>query len=449
MNALVQRGGRCARFAGETGTVHVYSLPTEERGWLPYGDLNKEDETLTKTREVLERIEVGNLHPQHAANWVQEVHAVEDERALREGWWSRLQTCLQRIEQSAIHRDSKRVADLIRGEETDSLRVIIHNAIQQVESPGQREGLNLTRRSLYRLFRKDAQNLGWYWDGASDDDPWKPLQSPTDLAKTYAVCLRSSVAAYDDQIGLRLGVAGVQESPKRQDPPRPGYAPLRKESWSDHAQAVAKEAQKRLEREHWRTGLLGSGFAQRYDGLMPAALSEAVRACALLHDLGKLQYGWQQWAEAAQRVQSATYQHTVPLAHTDFDPEKREDRERERSLGIRRPAHAPASTYYGRAFLVRLLATTPEAQRAYVASACAAAVLAHHGGWWPTDMELNPPKLWPGWETALTQTLGWTAGTKDLVNLQKYTVGKLLSATTGVENLMEWWPLVANPVKVH
>lgn len=442
MNALVQRGGRCARFAGEAGTVHVYPLPAEERAWLPYGDVHREDETLTRTREVLKRISVGNLHPQYAATWVQEVHATDDERALREGWWSRLQTCLQRIEQNAIRRDPKRIADLIRGEDTDSVRVIVSESVQRPESPGQREGLNLSRRSLYRLFRNNAQDLGWYWDGASDEEPWKPLRGSTDLSKTYVVCLHPSIAAYDDAIGLRLGVAGTQQSPERQDPPRPGYAPLRAESWADHARRVAEEAQRRLEREHWQSGLLGSGFVQRY-GLTPEALSDAVKACALLHDFGKLQEGWQRWAEAAQRAQFPTYQHTIPLAHTDFNPEKQEDRERERGLGIRRPAHAPASVYYGRAFFVQLLATVPDDQRAYVASACAAAVLAHHGGWWPADLELNPPKLWPGWEAALVQALGWAPGPGDLTHLRKYTVDKLLNVTTGAESLVERWPLVA------
>jgi CRISPR-associated endonuclease/helicase Cas3 len=442
MNALVQRGGRCARFAGETGTVHVYPLPAEERAWLPYGDLHTEDETLTKTREVLDIIKAGHLDPQYTARWVQEVHAMEDERALREGWWSRLHTCLQRIEQSAIRRDPKRVADLIRGEDTDSLRVIINEATLRPENPGQREGLNLSRRSLYRLFRNGGQIAGWYWDGSREDEPWQLLERPSDISKTYAVCLSPSVAAYDDEIGLRLGIAGIQQSPARQDPPRPGYAPLRAELWIDHAFRVAEEAQKRLEREHWQIGLLGSGFVERY-GLSAEALSDAVKACALLHDFGKLQDGWQGWAEAAQRAQLPTYQHDAPLAHTDFNPENKEDRQREHSLGIRRPAHAPASAYYARVFFVQLLTTVPVDQRAYVASACAAAVLAHHGGWWVPELELNPPTLWPGWKAVLLETVASVPGEKELVSLRKYRVDKLLEATTGPESLAEWWPLVA------
>jgi hypothetical protein len=163
----------------------------------------------------------------------------------------------------------------------------------------------------------------------------------------------------------------------------------------------------------------------------------------LLHDLGKLQESWQRWAEAAQRAQSLTYRHVTPLAHTDFNPDSWEDRERERRLDVRRPAHAPASAYYGRAFLIRLLAGVPASRIAYVASASTAAILAHHGGWWPRDLESNPPKLWFGWEAALVQALGWSLDARTMGDLQKYPVDKFLGATTGADNLAEWWPLVA------
>jgi len=446
MNSLVQRGGRCVRFAGEEGTVHVYPLPTEERAWLPYGDVQGEDATLTKTRELLGRVGQETLHPRHSTAWVQEVHGEEDERALREGWWSRLNTCLQRINQNAILRDPKRIADLIRGEDTDSVRVIINQQANRPESPGQREGLSLSRRSLYRLFQDGSQDIGWYWDG-SDDAPWKPLQDPADINKTYVVCLRPNVAAYESDIGLRLGIVGQQESPNRYEPPRPGYAPLRAEPWVDHAQAVAAEAQKRLERERSRTGLLGSGFARRY-GLTPEAISDAVTACALLHDLGKLQESWQHWAEAAQRAQSATYRHVIPLAHTDFNPDSWEDRERERRLGVRRPAHAPASAYYGGMCLARLLSTVSVEKRTQVASACAAAILAHHGGWLPEGLDLGVARLWSDWEKPIKEALNWTpessvVRTLETLQDRRGVVQSLLRPATGAESFAEWWPLVA------
>lgn len=441
MNALVQRSGRCARFEGETGTVHIYRLPTQERAWLPYGDTHEEDGTLTRTRGLLERIGRSRFDAGNAAAWVQEAHGDDDEQALREGWRSRLTECLRRIEQNAILRAPKRVADLIRGDDTDSVRVIVNDAARRPDNPGQREGLSLSRRSLYRLLRDDEQDVGWYWD-AADEEPWKPLTGPRDLNRTYVVCLRPGVAAYDDQVGLRLGVAGSQESPERREPPRPGYAPYRAELWTDHARRVAEAAENRLQRDGWRTGLLSAGIEGRY-GLKPEAMLEAVRACGLLHDLGKLQEPWQRWAAAAQRARHGAYEHVAPLAHTDFDPENPEDQRRERSLDVRRPSHAPASAYYGRPFLSTLVDSVPEAQRAYVASACVAAVLAHHGGWWPADFDLNPPPLSAGWEIAVTQAIGRPVGTESLVSLQKYKVEKFLKATTAPDSLAEWWPLLA------
>ncbi|MGH7960977.1 MAG: CRISPR-associated helicase Cas3', partial [Candidatus Binatia bacterium] len=202
MNALVQRAGRCARFAGEAGTVHVYALPSEERAWLPYGTPQGEHVTLSKTRELLARIGTDTLHPHRTAAWVQEVHGADDALALREGWGARLRKCVGLIEQNAILRAHARVADLIRGEETDSLRVIISEATRLPDSPGRREGVNLSRRSLSRLLRNGNQGVGWYWDGA-DEEPWKPLQESADLNKTYVVCLQPAVAAYDRDVGLR------------------------------------------------------------------------------------------------------------------------------------------------------------------------------------------------------------------------------------------------------
>ncbi len=136
MNALVQRAGRCARFAGEKGTVHVYPLPEEERAWLPYGDLESEDRTLTCTRALLERSGNRIMDPLQASEWVRKVHGRHDEKALEGGWRPRLQECLRRIEQNAILRDPKRVADLIRGDDTDSVRVIISDEGHRPESPG-------------------------------------------------------------------------------------------------------------------------------------------------------------------------------------------------------------------------------------------------------------------------------------------------------------------------
>lgn len=441
MNALVQRAGRCARFAGESGTVHVYPLPPEDRAWLPYGDSLHEDPAMTKTRNLLEGFLGGDINPSRAADWVQQVHAVDDELALRSGWRVRLDACLRLIQQNAFLRDPGSVAELIRGKDTDSIRVIVGDETTRPETPGQREGLNLSRWSLARLLRDDGLEVGWFWDG-SEDEPWKPLKAREDLQRTYAVCMRPEVAAYDGNLGLRLGLSGSESSPIRAEPERPGYAALRAETWEQHAKSVAAEARRRLGEDAAADTLLGAGFEKTLK-LSPVALMEAVVACGHLHDLGKLQDGWQRWAEEIQRTSDEQYQHSAALAHTDFGPDRSDGYGRGPKPAVRRPPHAPASAYYGRAFVAHMLPSVPDSGRLHVASACMAAVLAHHGGWWPGGMETDPPRLWPAWETAAKAVIGWAPDREALASLRKYRVEQLLEVTTDPDKLEQWWPLVS------
>ena len=446
MNALVQRAGRCARFPHEEGTVHVYPLPSGERNWLPYGDQGQEAESLKKTRAVLEGVGHAKVDPRLTAEWVQEVHSEEDEQALRQGWNSRVKECLRRIEQNAIVRNPVRVADLIRGDDADSVRVIITEAGTRPETPGKRESLTIRRWTIANLLGKYVEEIGWIWDG-SDDLGWKPLRRAEDLRSAYVLCLRPLVAAYDDSVGLRLGVTGVLESPHRQEPPRPGHRPIRLETWVSHAKAVAREAAKRLEKDGGHRGLLQIGLHKRY-GLGPDAIVEAIRGCALLHDLGKLQNSWQQWAELAQKARDPQYQHKIPLAHTDFDPESMEDRRRERALGVRRPPHAAASAFYGAGFLARLLRSLSSQDLDYVASACAAAILSHHGGWLPREADLGISGLCADWKSSVVEVVGSSIESGALGSLEAHrdkrgAIQELLRVTSGSDSLGDWWPLLA------
>lgn len=453
MNSLVQRAGRCARFENEIGTVHVYPLPAGDRAWLPYGDLRGENVTLTNTRNILQIVTEVLLNPGQVAAWVQQAHGEEDERALRAGWRFRLNELRDAIYGSAVQRQEVGIAKFIRGDEDDTVRVIVCDS--PPDRPGRREAIGMSRGTvrgaLSEALRSGDGDIGWLWDWA-EDEPWKPLRSQGDLSRAYVICMRPSVAAYHPEVGLLLGRAGHRESPLREEPPRPGYAPLREESWVDHARRVAEETGRRLLQEGIE-GFLGRGFQNRY-GLSPQAVREAAAASGLLHDLGKLQNSWQRWAEAAQRAKHSEYKHRVPLAHTDFDRENPEDWQRERSLGARRPAHAAASAYYAAAFLVRLLPATPQEKRGYMVSACMAAVLAHHGGWLGRGtsgggMGLGIDRLCPGWEGAVAAALGSTPDIATVPRLERepdkqQTAERGLGHATSPERLLTWWPLVAS-----
>jgi CRISPR-associated endonuclease/helicase Cas3 len=441
VNSLVQRAGRCARFEGEQGAVHVYPLPEQGRTWLPYGDQEGPDETLTATRSLLADIGRAALSPTVVDDWVQKVHQAEDETAVRQGWSTRLAQCLQCVENVAVHRQESGAAHLIRGENEDQIRLIISREGNLPAAPGKREGLSVRRQSLFNLLRGPVQPAGWSWDASGEEPTWKPLKGSADITSAYVVCLKPEVAAYDRCVGLRLNEAGDEESPSREQPQRPGVPALRREAWTDHARKVAQEAQRRLEQDELiGLGLLGWGLERRY-GLSAGAVRRAVCACALLHDLGKLQTAWQEWAEAYQRVKLPGYQHVTPLAHTDFDSQSEQDWAIQRALGLRRPPHSAASTYYGAALLARLLGEVRELE--CVASACAAAVLGHHGGWWSDVGALAPTSA-----SAISELLGWELTFEQWSRVSQYKDKKgkaeaLLKLTVSGNELHDWWPLVA------
>jgi len=215
VNSLVQRAGRCARFEGEQGVLHVYPLPDQERAWLPYGDMKEPDRTMTATRALLDNVGRASLNPTVVDEWIQEVHQPEDERALRQGWAGRLREILVCIENTVVYRAESSVAHLIRGIQEDQIRLIISREENLSTTPGRREGLSVGRKSLFPLLRGTVQPPGWYWDVSGDEPDWRPLGTPSDITGSYVVCLTPEIAAYDSRVGLTLLRDSREECPRQ------------------------------------------------------------------------------------------------------------------------------------------------------------------------------------------------------------------------------------------
>jgi len=445
MNALIQRAGRCARFPGEQGTVHVYDLPPD-RGWLPYGTLQGADPSVHATRDVLMTSGHRSLDPIRAAEWVEAVHCDEDDQAVRSGVKDRTNRFLEAVHQNAIERNRAGIAHLIRGDNSESIRVIVCAEPHLPQSPGKMESVSMSRWSLAQ-YLSPSSPVGWYWNG-DELAPWKVLARRSQLADTYAIALSPRSANYDDQVGLRIGEPGIAESRPRAEPPRPGYAPLREETWINHARKVAESAEARLARDGFPSGRISFGFENLF-GLNAECLRIAARACGILHDLGKLQARWQQWASAWQSSRNSSYEPTVPLAHTNFDADDPEDRKRQQAL-IRRPPHATASAYYSWSLLEALLNGVPDELMDYVKSACTASIIAHHGAFIPKagGMGLGILEMSKVWEEIVgecvgympdRQTVQYLLGQKD----RRGHVTEVLRITTSRDALEKWWPLVS------
>jgi CRISPR-associated endonuclease Cas3-HD len=229
-------------------------------------------------------------------------------------------------------------------------------------------------------------------------------------------------------------------------PERPGHPGLHAESWAAHSRAVARKIEERWEQEG-ASGLAAAGLLARY-GLAEDQVRQILLACGLLHDVGKLQQRWQDWAQTYQKDRDPTWTATEPLAHTDYDSSKPADRDRSNRIQPKRGGHAVASAWYGQLLLARLLKEVPRETLPVVASACAVAVTAHHGGWISGEgTGLDVDKLIRTWPDHARQVIGVPPDANALRSLeacrdQRGQLAKLLEAATRPGNA-EYLALVA------
>jgi CRISPR-associated endonuclease Cas3-HD len=250
---------------------------------------------------------------------------------------------------------------------------------------------------------------------------------------------------------LVLGQAGSVEGPPRTPPERPGYpSGLRREPWTEHTRGVIAEAEWRARRELPENSQAARVLSERF-GVDYAAYLSAARFSALFHDFGKLQQGWQQWASTYELDRDPSSSATDPLAHTAYDGRNPQDREREQrvtgQLG-RRPHHAAQGALFAAWAAAEVLAPVQAAARLTVASAVCAAVVSHHGGWLPSEPDLNWVRLSTNWQATLSILASYgvaaeTIAAADSSGDKREGLREMLDLTTHPDRVRDHWPLVA------
>jgi CRISPR-associated endonuclease/helicase Cas3 len=320
VNALVQRAGRCARFSGESGMVHVYAAPSR----YPYAQADLDAATAIVK-------DTDSLNPTTCADWVERAHKDADGAAIS-GYAKHVDSRRDLIKGHVIGNGSPGASAYIRPG-NDAVRVFILDNPTSVK-PQARQALQLYRQKV-----RSFQDQAWTYDGES----WV---AGGDVLMAYAVALPPSIAGYTKEKGLVLNAPGTIQSPTKPPRNRPGYPPLKAEPWANHTQGVVDESVRRVGKE-------GLG-----DQFLPLAVWTA-----RLHDLGKLQHIWQEWARARQAARNKEVSNA--LAHTDYDWQT--DRGEPRP-----PKHAAASGLYGDCCLGQM--TNQERVAVLLA------VISHHGG---------------------------------------------------------------------
>ena len=372
-NSLLQRVGRCARYAGEVGTVHVYDTLNKhgKRNYKPYthGDTPSEivKQWFDKTWDALPKLASRNVDFQLEKMLIDRVHTKSDLDNLSnfdDELHSRLLNYARGAEKRIEGRSLAR--ELIR--DIDAVSVIVHDNPESLTTWGNvrvREQLSLYHYELESLYKREANNwtikVGAFpkeWDYENEGRPpliWVEPDNSKGIFSGFAICLNPLELSYNSELGLRFAPEGeVFESPIKKRESQP-WDPLwyTYESYELHIERVMKAARKEV-REVFR-------IAPKVDAALglPPGLTEALICAAIAaHDFGKLSVGWQGWSRYWQNRQGDIYkdglwegefsrrkptEQTANMysAHTDYHGEydKQAQKDFTKACG-RRPGHA-------------------------------------------------------------------------------------------------------------
>ena len=310
-NSLVQRAGRCARFTGETGEVHIFDYPAEAaRPWAPYSK-----EQCERTRAVIEeRLGPGPVKSSFA--W---------ERALVEASLGELDA--QSLHRGILAQRYDEVGSALTGDPTaayrryvrdiDSTTVVVDDEPSTLDLRRGIEGIAVSDGSFAAFLSgldfegRDARTVFFpVWSDRDEvgQEPvveWVPVtkENLKEARRQLLLAVSSKVAAYDTEVGLRLGPSegepvgeafrarakvrtnGMASSRPEQDRAKPAVG----ETFRRHAEDVADRARSIVLREN----RAGAGRVAKALGVPVEPLVELVSLVGRLHDGGKLDSRWQ------------------------------------------------------------------------------------------------------------------------------------------------------------
>jgi len=431
--SVVQRAGRCARYAGEEGDVWVYRLPVDDEGrprYAPY--LGEQKEICARTWDALgsRSGEVFDFGAELAL--VNAAHGEADRRLLKELKAQRFYIA-DLIAETIEGQERGAARELIR--RVDSRTVIVHPDPESIGQPWAYEGFGIFRGSLfgaYESLEELADELDAEWVMMTAEPlpetessrertvwRWRHIVDKDDLVGTLLVAVNPRLAAYSPETGFRLGVPSdeVWQSPRRERKrQRREFAPYRRETFQEHVARMTRVyEQSFFDREKRRERLpLAEEMeyaARRLEvkfGWPEGTLDRLARWVIGLHDLGKLDVRWQEWAHRWQEEVSGLRGEELRLpegymaAHTDYDEQDEAEQALNRKLGRRRPNHAAEGAAAAVGWLFDHLG-----DQSLVRAALTAIVRHHSAGASGRHGEF---RAHPAAEAALREVLGETEG---------------------------------------
>ena len=399
-NAVFQRAGRCARYPGEVGQVHIYQVPTrnllgeEKPDYLPYSDVLCTD-SLQSFRERNEQ----ELDFEDEQTIIDEVHTEADRNLLcamdqQQGliWGDHLQRNGGPRTQPPAGSDSEHRqyhcvgSSRPRGTRQPPLlpkgSACTEAAYTASGASCRRWQVSVTWRNLridpgrcnthcpvsamMKTPRKKSDTSGTLsiTPISSTTQRWLSLTAPSaPMMKNWVFRVQSPC----DKTGW------VSKQGKSFPGNRFGGYSYQLESYSEHIERMV--------------GVYESQFKDDYTymqrkltelwKLPPDGLSQAIRLAISCHDLGKLDRRWQRWVRLYQeKIGEPIYDPTCMAVHTDYDPANQTQREAKRQTDkqVTRPKHAAESVVAAAPIIAKHLGP----QQKDLARAVMTAIARHH-----------------------------------------------------------------------
>lgn len=359
-SSLLQRAGRCARYAGEKGSVYVY--PLAEDGYAPYhGRYAKEQCDLAwewllqnQGRHLSfadEQALINHAHTRTDQLIIQSVFGAEYERLseIRAAWGGQK----DRGQVSKLVRNIQNVSVLVHAD-PDALKEAPFRADSFSLHPGTLQGKFETWKAqndnldpdmddgyldwlLYRLIEENADD-----DAAQGNQPvryeFKKVVSRHELSAPLLL-INPALVGYSKELGLTLYPSVPFESEIPPTAVAREYASYsyRLESYYRHIQLV-HEAFVQQTLPNFR---LAAERVEKAYGWKAGIITAVAHLVMVAHDIGKLATGWQKWAhDWQQAIGLPIAQPTYAAAHTDYDALDEQHRQQNKKMRGKRPSHA-------------------------------------------------------------------------------------------------------------
>ena len=374
--SVIQRAGRCARYQHEDGDVYVYKLPVGDNDRVQYAPYQEQQDICDRTWAAFQTQSSQVFNFGRELDIVNEAHGPSDTLALSQLRSSR-RYLAQRVEETIAAQERRAASELIR--RVDSRMVIVHPDPKNIENPWVYEGFGIFRGSLFGAY-EDLDDLAdklkseWVMmtaDALPEDSDynrsrtvyhWRHLTSHDDMVGTLLLAINPALVSYSSATGFQLGVPGAPtwQSPLRsKNRQRQIFPPYRRETLVEHVRRMTQvydhsfhDRQKQKQRRSLADEInYAADHLERELDWQPGALDKAIRLVIAVHDLGKLDVKWQNWAHLWQEKVSALRDEDLAIpvdylaGHTDYDDQVEGEREANRQMRYLRPNHAAESAY--------------------------------------------------------------------------------------------------------